>query len=280
MRNRPQARLRMGGSARGGFGPKAHAVSRCGRFVGESSRWRASSSTPRLCTPRSSTTRENNEVVDILFGQGEWLDFLVEMGVMQTGALVVVVDDIPECLLRAVVKSKALSPARCACPVSWLRMSVKAAQRQLPPSEAQYTIVLAAPSSFQAPAPSGSPCNEQPSRSSAASGKLSHAAPAWLARFDQFQIDRGEPKNPDHRRLRRALLDTVIMRLVGDSPDKPPGRRRNSVVRIEIGPAVHPPRTGQHQTPPIGCIAVRRAAHVAGYHFIKTTYGPGLSSPP
>ena len=165
---------------------------------------------------------KSNEVVDILFGQGEWLDFLVEMGVMQTGALVVVVDDIPECLLRAVVKSKALSPARCACPVSWLRMSVKAAQRQLPPSEAQYTIVLAAPSSFQAPAPSGSPCNEQPSRSSAASGKLSHAAPAWLARFDQFQIDRGEPKNPDHRRLRRALLDTVIMRLVGDSPDKPP----------------------------------------------------------
>jgi len=127
----------MGGSARGGFGPKAHAVSRCGRLVGESSRWRASSSTPRLCTPRSSTTRENNEVVDILFGQGEWLDFLVEMGVMQTGALVVVVDDIPECLLRAVVKSKALSPARCACPVSWLRLSVKAAQRQLPPSEAQ-----------------------------------------------------------------------------------------------------------------------------------------------
>ena len=67
-----------------------------------------------------------------MFGQGEWLDFLVERGVMQTGALVVVVDDIPECLLRAVVKSKALSPARCACPVSWLRMSVKAAQRQLP----------------------------------------------------------------------------------------------------------------------------------------------------
>ena len=115
MRNRPQARLRMGGSARGGFGPKAHAVSRCGRLVGESSRWRASSSTPRLCTPRSSTTRENNEVVDILFGQGEWLDFLVEMGVMQTGALVVVVDDIPECLLRAVVKVRPVT--------STLRMS-------------------------------------------------------------------------------------------------------------------------------------------------------------
>ena len=169
---------------------------------------------------------------------------------MQTGALVVVVDEIPECLLRAVVKSKALPPPRCACPVSWLRMSVKAAQRQLPPSEAQYTIVLAAPSSFQAqdrgPRHPGSPSNEEPSRSSAASGTLSPAAPAWLARFDQFQIDRGEPKNPDHRRLRRALLDTVIMRRVGNSPDKSPGRRRNSMVRIEIGPAVHPPRTGQH----------------------------------
>ena len=60
---------------------------------------------------------EGNEIVDILFRQGEGLDVLVEIGIMQPVALVVVVDDIPQRLLRAVVKIRPPSLTRCANPV-------------------------------------------------------------------------------------------------------------------------------------------------------------------
>jgi hypothetical protein len=46
-----------GGSGRGGFGPKVRAVSRCGRFVSEISRWRANSLAPRSLYARSSAIR-------------------------------------------------------------------------------------------------------------------------------------------------------------------------------------------------------------------------------
>jgi hypothetical protein len=60
---------------------------------------------------------EVNEIVDTLFRQGEGLDVLVEIGIMQPVALVVVVDDIPQRLLRAVVKIRPPSLTRCANPV-------------------------------------------------------------------------------------------------------------------------------------------------------------------
>src|SRR5260370_27336014 len=44
---------------------------------------------------------ERNEVVDIPFRQGERLDVLVEIGILQAVSLVVVVHDIPQSFLRA-----------------------------------------------------------------------------------------------------------------------------------------------------------------------------------
>jgi hypothetical protein len=91
-----------GGFGRGGFGPKALAVSRCGRFVRESSRWRASSLTPS--SPARQRREEPNKVVDISLGEGDGRNVLVEIGVLQAIARVVVVTHIPKRLLRAVVK--------------------------------------------------------------------------------------------------------------------------------------------------------------------------------
>jgi hypothetical protein len=47
---------------------------------------------------------ERDQVVDLRLRQRQRLDVLVEMGILQTIALVVVIDDIPQRLLRAVVK--------------------------------------------------------------------------------------------------------------------------------------------------------------------------------
>src|ERR1700730_18783855 len=84
-------------------------------------------------------------------------------------------------------------------------------------------------------------------------------APCRLARVDQFELDWGHTKNPDHDRLLRAFLDAVVMRCVGDPSDKAPGRYRNGGVRVEIRAAVHPPRARQHKTERIGRVRVRRA---------------------
>ena len=47
---------------------------------------------------------EGDDVIDIPLGQGERLDILIEIGILQPVALVVVIHDVPECQLRAVVK--------------------------------------------------------------------------------------------------------------------------------------------------------------------------------
>jgi hypothetical protein len=47
---------------------------------------------------------EGDEIVDLGFSQGEGLDVFVEIRVLQTVALVVVVNDIPQRLLRAAMK--------------------------------------------------------------------------------------------------------------------------------------------------------------------------------
>src|SRR5438552_19199875 len=47
---------------------------------------------------------ESNEAIDIALRQGARLDVLVEIRILQAVALVVVIDDIPKRLLRAVVK--------------------------------------------------------------------------------------------------------------------------------------------------------------------------------
>src|SRR5260370_19384535 len=48
--------------------------------------------------------KERNEVVDIAFLEGEGLNVLVEIGILQAVTLVVMVDNIPQSLLRAIVK--------------------------------------------------------------------------------------------------------------------------------------------------------------------------------
>src|SRR5437588_707621 len=47
---------------------------------------------------------EGDEIVDLALGEGEWLHVLVEPGVLQPVALVVMVDHVPERRLRAVVE--------------------------------------------------------------------------------------------------------------------------------------------------------------------------------
>jgi hypothetical protein len=89
--------------------------------------------------------------------------------------------------------------------------------------------------------------------------------PRWLAWIDQFQIDRGDAKNPDYC-WGRAFLDTVIMWCARDPPDEAAGRHWNGVVGLEIDAAVHPPNPRQHQTQSIGCLAVL-GAHVARIPF-------------
>src|SRR5207245_9261271 len=49
-------------------------------------------------------SEEGHEVVDLFLRQREGLDVDVEIGILQAGALVVVVDDVPQRLLRAVVE--------------------------------------------------------------------------------------------------------------------------------------------------------------------------------
>ena len=71
---------------------------------------------------------------------------------------------------------------------------------------------------------------------------FSNFPPCWLARIDQFEIDRSEAKNPDYYRLRRTLLNAVVMRRVRDAPDEAASRYRNRSIGVEIGTAVHPPR--------------------------------------
>jgi hypothetical protein len=51
--------------------------------------------------------QESNQIVDIFLGQGQKLDIFVEKGILQTVPLVVMVDDIPERFLGAVMKGRA-----------------------------------------------------------------------------------------------------------------------------------------------------------------------------
>src|SRR4029077_7599475 len=90
----------------------------------------------------------------------------------------------------------------------------------------------------------------------------SHLTPAWLARVDQFQLDRRNAENPDYRRFIGVFSDTVVMRCAGNAPDKAAGRYGNRTIGVEIGAAVHPPCARQNQTQPVGCVAVR-CAHIA-----------------
>src|SRR6266446_1722529 len=103
-------------------------------------------------------------------------------------------------------------------------------------------------------------------------------APSRFARIDQFELYGGRAKNSDHDRLLRAALDAVVMRRVGDSSDKAPGRHGNGGVRVEIGAAVHPPCARQHNTQPIGRVAVR-CAHKARVPFHQHDIFAGLVQP-
>jgi hypothetical protein len=80
--------------------------------------------------------------------------------------------------------------------------------------------------------------------------------------INQLKLDRRNSEQRDHGRLGRALLHSVIMRGPGDAPDKSAGKNRNSIVRIEVGAAVNPPRSGEYEREAIGGVGMR-SAHVA-----------------
>src|SRR5271166_1836194 len=107
---------------------------------------------------------------------------------------------------------------------------------------------------------------------------FSNFPPCWLARIDQFEIDRSEAKNPDYYWLRRTLLNAVVMRRVRDAPDEAASRYRNRTIGVEIGPAVHPPCTRQHQAQSIGGIC-GWCAQTARVRFPPHNVLPRLAEP-
>jgi hypothetical protein len=66
-----------------------------------------------------------------------------------------------------------------------------------------------------------------------------------------------------------SYLHSVIMRDPRDAPDKSTRGNQNRIVRIKVGAAVNPPRSGEYEREAIGGVGVR-SAHVPGHHFIKT----------
>ena len=84
----------------------------------------------------------------------------------------------------------------------------------------------------------------------------SDLTPSRLAWINQLELDRCNSEQGNHGRLLRIPLHAVIMRGAGNAPDEPTARNWNSIVRIEVRAAVHPPRAGQNQREPIGGVGV------------------------
>lgn len=94
-----------------------------------------------------------------------------------------------------------------------------------------------------------------------AAGPVSDLTPSRLAAINKLKLDRRNSEECDHGRLLRIVLHAVVMRGVGNAPDEAARRNSNSIFRIEIRPAIHPPCAGQNKREPISSVGMW-GAHV------------------
>jgi hypothetical protein len=72
-----------------------------------------------------------------------------------------------------------------------------------------------------------------------------------------------------------SYLHSVIMRDPRDAPDKSTRGNQNRIVRIKVGAAVNPPRSGEYEREAIGGVGVR-SAHVPWVPLHQDKIRPGL----
>jgi len=79
--------------------------------------------------------------------------------------------------------------------------------------------------------------------SAAATNARSYSPPGRLRRIHQIQIDGRNPKQRNDGGFLGIRYYSIIVGRARDAPDKSTSRNRDSIGGIEIGAAVHPPRT-------------------------------------